>query len=98
MAIGRGINWTPAMDAMLVRMRVEGAPVEIIAAALGGRISRNAIVNRLDRLRMPTGHKFRAIHVQPVGAEIDLDRDPLPAGHPSTWGAITADIWPGIGR
>lgn len=28
----------------------------------------------------------------------DGDRDPLPAGSPATWGAISANPWPGVSR
>jgi hypothetical protein len=45
------------MDAQLHAMRAKLLPVTVCATKLG--ISRNAIINRLDRLGLATGARFR---------------------------------------
>jgi hypothetical protein len=55
--MAQDINWTPSMDAQLHAMRAKLLPVTVCATKLG--ISRNAIINRLDRLGLATGARFR---------------------------------------
>jgi hypothetical protein len=55
--MAQDINWTPHMDAQLHAMRARLLPVTVCATKLG--ISRNAIINRLDRLGLATGARFR---------------------------------------
>ena len=71
--------WTEGMDTRLRRLRTEGASYDIIALVLG--VTRAAVADRAARFgpdRMPV-------------RDLDqTDRLPLPAGHPQSWGAITA--------
>jgi hypothetical protein len=55
--MAQDIIWTPHMDAQLHAMRARLLPVTVCAMKLG--ISRNAIINRLDRLGLATGARFR---------------------------------------
>lgn len=77
--------WSPPRDAELMRLRAEGETWDEIARLFG--ISRNAAIERGRRLgaRLPA----RAAPAD-TGPRRDPDRPPLPAGHPITWGAITA--------
>ncbi len=78
----RRIEWTPSADATIVRMRAAGASWDIIAATL--HHDRWTIIER--------GKKIGAVAPPPPPdePEIDLGREPLPSGHPDTWGAIIA--------
>jgi hypothetical protein len=83
----RRITWTEVADSRLTRMRGEGASLRAMAAAFG--LSRSAIAERASRLGLvlPT----RAPDVaKPTPPNPELQRDPLPAGHPISWGLITA--------
>jgi len=83
---GRKITWTNLADSRLVRLRDEGASIRSLAIAFG--LSRTAIAVRAGRLglALPTKPPVPAI----IGPAPDLARDPLPAGHPISWGLITA--------
>jgi hypothetical protein len=75
------LPWTAAQDARLRRLRAEGADWDHIAALLA--LSRCAAIERAGRIgacRPPPDF---------VPPAEDPERDPLPAGHPSAWGAIT---------
>ena len=77
--MSRAIDWTGDMDALLREMRAEGCPCGEIAAALD--VSKNAVINRCDRLGLVTGLRFRRLH---AAAQQD-DRDEAPfAVRPST--------------
>ena len=72
--------WTEGQDAQIRRLRTEGASWDVIAMALG--LARWVVVERA-----------RAIGAEcpPANAVAFLDdagRDPLPAGHIDSWGAI----------
>jgi hypothetical protein len=74
--------WTEALDTRIRRLRGEGATWDAIAMSLS--LTRSAVVERGRRIgaRMP-----------PPGFVARLDdpqRDPLPAGHPRTWGVMNA--------
>jgi hypothetical protein len=72
--------WTGAQDAQIRRLRVEGASWDVIAAILG--LTRWTVIERGRRIgaqRPP--REF-------VPPPDDPARDPLPAGHPRSWGAI----------
>ncbi len=75
--------WSPPRDAELKRLRAEGETWDEIARLFG--ISRNAAIERGRRIgaRLP-------VRPAPPPAARDPERPPLPAGHPITWGAITA--------
>lgn len=84
----RRITWTPQADARLSRMRIEGASIRTVAAAFG--LSRSTVAERATRIGLQIPPKAlpkqREQHVDPG---TDLARDPLPAGHPISWGLIT---------
>jgi hypothetical protein len=72
--------WSEPRDIRLKRMRSEGISWDTIADELG--ISRNAARERGRRVgaRLPP-----ADHVAPPE---DVDRPPLPPGHPVSWGVL----------
>lgn len=74
-------HWTEAQDTQIKRLRAEGASWEVIGAALG--MSRFAVMDR--------GRSIGARRPPPEFAPPpeDPERDPLPSGHPRSWGAIT---------
>jgi hypothetical protein len=72
--------WTEGQDTQIRRLRTEGASWDLIALALG--LARWTVIERA-----------RAINAErpPPNAIMDLDesgREPLPAGHTESWGAI----------
>jgi len=74
--------WTDALDSQLRRMRAEGAGWDDIGAVLG--ITRWAASERARRI---------GAHLPPpefVPPPEDPEREPLAAGHPRSWGAITS--------
>lgn len=87
--MSRAIDWTPEMDGLLREMRQEGCPCGEIAVALD--VSKNAVINRCDRLNLVTGVRFRRLHS--IARLEDRDEAPLPPGHPVTWGAISQAGW-----
>jgi len=73
-------SWSPAQDMQIRRRRIEGASWETIAAEL-------ALPPRDVAAR---GHRLGAARSRTPGAAQDALREPLPAGHPDSWGALTA--------
>ena len=74
-------RWTEAQDIQIKRMRAEGHLWDEIGAVLG--MTRWTVLERGRRIgARPPPADF-------VPPSIDLTRDPLPAGDPLTWGAIT---------
>ncbi len=76
------LNWTHAQDTRIKRLRGEGATWDTIAASLG--LSRGTIIER--------GRRIGARRPPPefIPPPEDPNRDPLPAGHPRTWGVMNA--------
>lgn len=72
--------WTEGQDAQIRRLRTEGTNWDGIAQALG--MSRWTVSERGRRLGA-----FKRPTRAPAGPQDD--REPLPAGHPDSWGAIT---------
>jgi hypothetical protein len=74
--------WTDAQDTQIRRLRIEGASWGMIAGVLG--ITRWTVIER--------GHRINAMRPPRdfVPPPEDPGRDPLPAGHPRSWGVITA--------
>jgi hypothetical protein len=74
------LAWTDAQDTQLRRLRAEGASWDNIAAALG--VTRWAVIER--------GRRIGARRPPPdfVPTAEDLGREPLPPGHPNSWGRI----------
>jgi hypothetical protein len=77
----RKLPWTEAQDAQLRRLRAEGATWDVIADLLC--MTRWAVIERGRRIgaRLPPPDF--------VPPPEDPARASLPAGHPSSWGAIT---------
>ena len=74
------LTWTDAQDAKIKRLRAEGATWDAIAEAL--RFTRWTVIERGRRINArPPPPGFTP---QPD----DPYRDPLPAGHPKTWGSL----------
>ena len=72
--------WTDGQDAQIRRLRTEGASWEVVALALG--LARLAVIERAREIGSERA---------PANAVAFLDesgREPLPAGHPDSWGAI----------
>ncbi len=89
------IVWTPSRDTALRRLREEGASWDGVAHALG--VSRNTALERGRHVGLLSGGgaRPRATHaptpIAPARPVVPSDqRLPLPAGHPHSWGAITA--------
>ncbi len=78
--------WNRSRDSLLLRLRADGHSWDRIAAALG--ISRWAAImcGRAVGARKPEPEPPSA---PAATAWTDPDREPLPAGHPVSWGAIT---------
>ncbi len=78
--MSRKISWTEAQDSQIRRRRAEGASWEAIAADLS--LTLWAVTER--------GRRIGAGRPQAdfVPAPDDPQRDPLPAGHPTSWDAI----------
>ena len=75
-------QWTEAQDSQIKRLRAEGASWDTIAATL-------------DRTKWAIIERGRRIGARPPPREFipppeDPSRDPLPAGHPRSWGVLTA--------
>jgi hypothetical protein len=74
--------WTDAQDSQIKRLRGEGASWDTVAAILG--LARWTVIERGRRIgaqRPPRDF---------VPPPEDPGRDPLPAGHPRSWGVITS--------
>lgn len=96
--MSRAISWTSAMDATLQVMRQAGRTCQEIAGVLD--LSKNAVINRCDRLGQVTGYRFRAVKASSVGKQFGLQcqertDEPLPVGHPIAWQTISREPWPG---
>ena len=72
--------WTLGQDTQIRRLRTEGASWEVIALALG--LARWTIIERARAI----GAERPPANAGPTLDE--ADREPLPAGHPASWGAI----------
>jgi hypothetical protein len=78
----RKLVWTAAQDTQIRRLRAEGASWDMIAAILG--FTRWTVIDRGRRIgARPPPREF-------VPRPEDPSRDPLPAGHPRSWGVITS--------
>ena len=74
--------WSDAQDAQIRRLRAEGASWDTVATLLG--FTRWAVIERGRRIgARPPPREF-------VPPPEDMSRDPLPAGDPRSWGALTA--------
>jgi hypothetical protein len=81
----RRIEWTPAEDAMIIRMRSEGQSWDAIRALV-----HHDYWTLVERGRH-IGARAPVITVTIEPEHEDQRRGCLPAGHPISWGAITRD-------
>lgn len=79
------LDWPEAMDTQLLQLRRARTAWDVIARTMG--LSRNTVIERARRIGVAKRSK---VGVAPPVVESD-ERAPRPAGHHSTWGAITAD-------
>ena len=80
------IHWTDAMNARLDRGYANGDGQETIARDVG--VSRSAVITQAMRLKLVKGAPVAPI---PAAAPNPTrHREPLPPGHPETWGLLTA--------
>jgi hypothetical protein len=88
----RNIQWTQAADQRLIRLRQEGKSFRFMAKAFG--LGRTTITERVRRLGLDIpatpGPQPRAPQPRASQPEADDARAPLAAGHPISWGLITA--------
>ena len=80
------ITWSNHADVAILRLRAAGRPWPAIAAEL--QVGRNSVIERARRLGLPAVIKLPKPALLRLAAR--TDRLPLPAGHPTTWSAITA--------
>ena len=72
--------WTEGQDTQIRRLRTEGASWDAIAIALG--LARWTVIERARSLNL----ERRPANA--LTAPDELERQPLPAGHAESWGAI----------
>ena len=77
--------WTDHRDAIIHAMRGEGAAWDRIARVL--RVSRWAAIQRGRAIGAPLALPRPP---RPPGPDPEQHREPLQAGHPTSWGLITA--------
>jgi hypothetical protein len=76
-------TWTAARDAQLRDLREAGLTWDRVAAAMG--LGRNSVLERARKIGV------RMWRQAAPAAEVEArDRPPRQAGHPQTWGMITA--------
>ena len=72
--------WTSGQDTQIRRLRTEGISWDLIALALG--LARWTVIERARAI----GAEAHPAHA--VALQDELERQPLPAGHVESWGAI----------
>jgi len=83
----RSINWTGELDAKLTRLLdYQGVTIRAAAARLG--VSRSFAQRRAKLLSARSRQEICTEAREAAGV------DPLPAGHPITWSAISTDQAP----
>lgn len=72
--------WTEGQDTQIRRLRIEGASWDVIALALS--LARWTVIERARTIgaERPPPNAIAVLD--------EADREPLPAGHTETWGAI----------
>lgn len=94
-------NWTEAEDNRIREQRQARVSWDLIAAEIG--LSRWTVIDHAKSLDLPAKLEPGVVALSRATEEWlnDADRDPLPPGHPETWGAITERTslagvaWPG---
>ena len=86
----RGLTYSKAEDAEIIRLRELGVTWDGIRIALGRQCSIAAIESHARRLNLARPPK-----PEPERSEVNLrtlaGHDPLPAMHPISWGAIALE-------
>jgi hypothetical protein len=77
------VVWTAALDSEVRALRTAGLTWGAVAREM--RLGRNTVLERGRRI----GARRPRMHAEPVMEEA-ADRPAKPAGHPDTWGLITA--------
>ena len=77
-------RWTEAEDGKLCALRAAGLTWDEVAKEMG--LGRYTVVER--GRRMGARGRVRRLHLERLVVE---DRPALPAGHPDSWGLITAN-------
>jgi hypothetical protein len=72
--------WTEGQDTQIRRLRTEGASWDVVAFALG--LARSTVIERARAIgaERPPANAVAALD--------ESDREPYPAGHAESWGAI----------
>lgn len=83
-------QWTAAADAAICNLRAAGETWAVIGRSLG--LSRNTVIERGRRIHAEAPPRIAQAARQ--SADDDPQRGPLPAGHPRTWGLLTAEPFP----
>jgi len=81
------LSWSLPQDQQLLQMRADGACWDNIAAALG--VSRWSAVERGRKIG--ACKTARTMNAPITSPQCDPTREPLPAGHSTSWGALVAD-------
>ena len=77
------LNWSDKMDQKIIQARVERKSWTNIGKEMG--LCHWTVVNRAKELEIWEPGGFRP-EPEP---RLDMNRPPLPAGHPTTWGLLT---------
>lgn len=83
----KSLQWTPVADQRLLKYRQDGESMRSIARAFG--LSRTTVTDRARALGLEIPAKPRAAD-KPAVVMTDHQRDPLPPGHPISWGLLIA--------
>jgi hypothetical protein len=76
------VQWTAALDMRLKALRAAGLTWDALAAEMG--MGRNTVLERGRRIGA------RKMQPPPMAVVEAADRPARPAGHPLTWGLLTA--------
>ncbi len=96
--------WTSDLDTAITTARKEGKTFDAIADLL--KVSRTAVIARAKEIGIHDPKRQEVLSSESEDADPDEERpvsgmfdrpimEPLPAGHPITWGAISNEPWPG---
>jgi hypothetical protein len=88
MSWGAQREWTPAEDAFV---RANWFSLSLVAMGRAIGVTHATVLHRGTRvLDLPWPRERETTPPADPAEDMDLDRDPLPAGHPMSWGLITA--------
>jgi hypothetical protein len=84
--MGAAVQWTAEQDATIRQMRDARASWDSIAVVIGR--SRWCVIEHGRRINAALGEPAEVVFTR------DENRNPLPPGHPITWGAIASAPYP----